>query len=53
MKSKYKLGTVIAQREIRIQFGNEKYEITMRISKPKPHPETDLDWYCPFQILGI
>ncbi|EMJ95995.1 DUF6968 family protein [Leptospira alstonii] len=53
MKSKYKLGTVIAQREIRIQFGKKKYEITIKIGKPILHPEPDLDWYCPFQILGI
>ncbi|RHX79187.1 DUF6968 family protein [Leptospira yasudae] len=53
MKSKYKLEPIIAQRKIRIQFGKEKYEITIEIGKPRPHPEPDLDWYCPFQILGI
>ncbi|WP_241548260.1 DUF6968 family protein [Leptospira yasudae] len=53
MKSKYKLGTVIAQREIRIQFESGKYEITIKIGKPMRHSEPDLDWYCPFQILGI
>ncbi|TGL95508.1 hypothetical protein EHQ76_16510 [Leptospira barantonii] len=53
MKSKYKLEPIIAEREFRIQFGKEKYEITIRIGKPKPHPEPDLDWYCSFQILGI
>ncbi|EKO15011.1 DUF6968 family protein [Leptospira kirschneri] len=53
MKQKYKLGTVIAQRELRIQFGETKYEIKILIGKPQLHPPPDLDWFCPFQILGI
>lgn len=52
-KNRYELGEVIAERQLRIEFGKEKYEITIQIGKPKQHPEPDLNWYCPFQILGV
>ncbi|WP_420909054.1 DUF6968 family protein [Leptospira noguchii] len=54
MKNIYRLGTVIAEREILFQVGKKKSEVHIKIGKPKLHPNyPDINWYCPLQIIGI
>ncbi|EKR72667.1 hypothetical protein LEP1GSC074_4026 [Leptospira noguchii str. Hook] len=50
IKTKHKLGQIIAQRQLRIRFGKENYDITIQIGKPKHHPEPDLDWYVLYKL---
>lgn len=44
---------MIAERELLIEIGNQKHEVRIKIGKPEIHPEPDIGWYCPLQILGI
>ncbi|EMG22930.1 hypothetical protein LEP1GSC150_1525 [Leptospira interrogans serovar Copenhageni str. LT2050] len=53
MKNTYRLGTIIAEREILFQVGKKKSEIHIKIGKPKLHPDPVIRWYCPLQIIGI
>ncbi|WP_061218538.1 DUF6968 family protein [Leptospira weilii] len=53
MKDPYKLGEIILEREIRFAIDKEKREVLIKIGKPKIHPEPDIGWYCPLQIIGI
>ncbi|WP_241547874.1 hypothetical protein [Leptospira stimsonii] len=53
LKKKFKLGTVIPQRELEFSIGRKKQKIIVTIGKPKPAKEETMDWYCPFQIQGI
>ncbi|XDD51683.1 hypothetical protein AB3N59_08115 [Leptospira sp. WS92.C1] len=53
MKEKYKLGTVIVERELDLSIGRKKQKVLVRIGKPKRCKDEKMDWYCPFQISGL
>ncbi|EKP04173.1 hypothetical protein LEP1GSC018_3256 [Leptospira kirschneri str. 2008720114] len=53
MKKNYRLGTVIAEREILFQVGKKKSKVHIKIGKPKLYPDPDFPWYCTLQIIGI
>ncbi|WP_016754739.1 hypothetical protein [Leptospira santarosai] len=53
MKQQYKLGTVIAERELSLKVGRKKQTVLIRIGKPKISNDPKMDWYCPFQISKI
>lgn len=46
MKKNYRLGTVIAEREILFQVGKKKSKVHIKIGKPKLYPDPDFPWYC-------
>ncbi|MBM9502133.1 hypothetical protein JWG44_17890 [Leptospira sp. 201903071] len=53
MREKFKLGTVIAKRELDLSQGKTKQKVIVKIGKPKPSEDKKMDWYCPFQIQGL
>ncbi|WP_017852076.1 DUF6968 family protein [Leptospira interrogans serovar Szwajizak] len=53
IEKQFKLGTVIAERELFFQSKSKKQKIIVKIGKPKYLQKPDDCWYCPIQITGI
>ena len=50
---KVELGTVIAERQLRVT-GRPEFKVHIRLGAPRPLPDAPHgDYYCPYQIVGV
>ncbi|EQA69984.1 DUF6968 family protein [Leptospira noguchii] len=52
IEKEFKLGTIIAERELFFHSKRKKQKIIVKMGKPKYLQKSD-SWYCPIQITGI